>query len=110
MVQTYEDVTFDFEDYLKVMFPQLTEDKSKVKRDPKHGTVVCSHWLVGLCQSGADCGYLHKLDRSKMPKCKYGKTCKIKNCLLAHVEEEEKPECPFFRQGFCMHGPYCKYK
>ncbi len=102
-----DNVVFDFEENIKKTKP---EEKLRIKRDPKHGTVVCSHWLVGLCQSqeSGDCGFLHRLDRSKMPKCKYGKACKIKNCLLAHIEEEEKPECPFFKQGFCMRGPHCK--
>jgi cleavage and polyadenylation specificity factor subunit 4 len=45
-----------------------------------------------------------------MPQCKHGKLCKIKNCLLKHEDEEERAECIFFRQGFCMHGPSCKFR
>jgi cleavage and polyadenylation specificity factor subunit 4 len=108
-----ENISFDFEDYReKARKDDKYNGKEHLRRDPKRGTVVCSHWLVGLCssQESGDCQYLHRLDRSKMPKCRYGTHCKIKNCLLAHVEEEEKPECPFFHQGFCMRGPYCKYR
>eukprot|EP00602_Paraphysomonas_sp_CaronLab_P001533 CAMPEP_0185030436 /NCGR_PEP_ID=MMETSP1103-20130426/17406_1 /TAXON_ID=36769 /ORGANISM="Paraphysomonas bandaiensis, Strain Caron Lab Isolate" /LENGTH=646 /DNA_ID=CAMNT_0027565573 /DNA_START=216 /DNA_END=2154 /DNA_ORIENTATION=+ len=45
-----------------------------------------------------------------MPQCKHGKSCKIKNCPLKHEDEEERAECIFFRQGFCMHGPVCKFR
>jgi len=100
-----DNVTFDFEDYRK---EKPREDKSKTKGDPKQGTVVCTFWLVGLCFLGSDCNYLHRLDISRMPACKYGKDCKVKNCLLKHVDEVEKAECPYFKQGFCMRGPFCK--
>jgi len=26
------------------------------------------------------------------------------------VDEEERPECTFYKQGFCIHGPMCKYR
>ena len=42
-----------------------------------------------------------------MPTCKHGKLCKIKNCHLKHVEEQEASECLFFKQGFCYNGPNC---
>jgi cleavage and polyadenylation specificity factor subunit 4 len=45
-----------------------------------------------------------------MPQCKHGKLCKVKNCPLKHEDEEERAECIFFRQGFCMHGPICKFR
>lgn len=45
-----------------------------------------------------------------MPPCKHGKSCKVRNCPLKHEEEEERAECIFFRQGFCMHGPACKFR
>jgi len=66
--------------------------------------------LQGLCQKGDKCDYLHKLDKSRMPPCKHGKMCKIKNCPLKHSDEEEKPECAFFKQGFCFNGPLCKFR
>lgn len=42
-----------------------------------------------------------------MPPCKHGKLCKIKNCPLKHVDEQEVQECIFFKQGFCYNGPHC---
>jgi cleavage and polyadenylation specificity factor subunit 4 len=32
-------------------------------------TVVCKHWLRGLCKKGDDCEFLHEFDMSKMPEC-----------------------------------------
>lgn len=41
-------------------------------------TVVCKHWLRGLCKKGDDCEFLHEFDMTKMPECfffsKYGKS------------------------------------
>ena len=41
-------------------------------------TVVCKHWLRGLCKKGDDCEFLHEYDMSKMPECfffsKFGKS------------------------------------
>ena len=42
-----------------------------------------------------------------MPPCKHGNLCKIKNCPLKHVAEEELEECVFYKQGFCYNGPKC---
>ena len=114
------DVEFDFESIVREsILPQIAETPafsntfglgSFGRVDPKLRTVVCTYWLLGLCQKGDNCAYLHKFDKSKMPHCKHGKQCKIKNCPLKHEEEEERAECIFFRQGFCMHGPLCKFR
>jgi len=32
-------------------------------------TVVCKHWLRGLCKKGDDCEFLSEYDLSKMPEC-----------------------------------------
>lgn len=42
-----------------------------------------------------------------MPICKHGKLCKIKNCPLKHIDDEEMEECIFYKQGFCCNGPKC---
>jgi hypothetical protein len=42
-----------------------------------------------------------------MPTCRLGKLCKIKNCPLKHVSDEELEECLFYKQGFCYYGPKC---
>lgn len=102
-------IDFDFENYVK----SINDAKPRRKINPldtKAHTVVCIHWLQGLCQKMENCEFLHKLDKSKMPLCKHGSQCRKKNCPKKHESDEEKEECPFFLQGFCMHGPYCKYK
>lgn len=68
---------------------------------------MCSYWLEGLCHSGEQCSFLHRLDKSKMPLCKNGKLCKKNNCPLKHVDDGEIEECLFYKQGFCYNGPKC---
>jgi cleavage and polyadenylation specificity factor subunit 4 len=73
----------------------------------KHRIIVCTHWLLGLCHHGTECSFLHRFDKTKMKPCKHGNLCKIKNCPLKHVAEEELEECIFYKQGFCCNGPKC---
>lgn len=44
-------------------------------------TVVCKHWLRGLCKKGDQCEFLHEYDMTKMPECyfysKFGKVWSI---------------------------------
>lgn len=105
---------FDFEQDVVRLLPRIDDDTinaemggfSKVS-DHKRRKVVCKHWLLGLCHNGMRCDYLHRLDRNKMPPCKHGKLCKIKNCPLKHVAEEELEVCAYYKQGFCFSGPKC---
>lgn len=32
-------------------------------------TIVCKHWLRGLCKKGDHCEFLHEYDMTKMPEC-----------------------------------------
>lgn len=110
---------FDFEAAIKSLLSATSDERNNdreysaeggsraSKVVSKHRTVVCRHWLLGLCAHGTSCDYLHRIDRSKAPVCKYGKLCKIKNCQLKHVDEMEIMECIFFKQGFCYNGPGC---
>lgn len=108
------DIEFDFEQDVQRMLPRIEDDTlhgemggfSRVS-DHKRRKIVCKHWLLGLCHNGMRCDYLHRLDRNKMPPCKHGKLCKIKNCPLKHVGEEELEECQYYKQGFCFAGPKC---
>lgn len=108
------DIEFDFEQDVLRMLPKIEDDTiqqemggfNKVS-DHKRRKIVCKHWLLGLCHNGMRCDYLHRLDRNKMPPCKHGKLCKIKNCPLKHVAEEELEECAYYKQGFCYSGPNC---
>jgi hypothetical protein len=60
---------FSFEDFVeKNLLPPLILDNlpgiAPTSRDTKHRTVVCIHWLAGLCQKGNTCEYLHRLDKT----------------------------------------------
>lgn len=92
-------IPFSFEAYVesKILPPLIPE--GQLNKDPKFRTVVCTHWLSGLCQSGSSCQWLHKLDKSKTSACKYGKSCRIRNCPFKHINLDEKKECPFYKQG-----------
>jgi hypothetical protein len=70
-------IEFDFEKYVQhELLPEIEKEGASLNTfglassfgkgsDPKRRTVVCRHWLVGLCQKGNDCAYLHKLDKSR---------------------------------------------
>jgi cleavage and polyadenylation specificity factor subunit 4 len=83
---------------------------TSAKHDPRLRTVVCRHWLRDLCMKGAACEFLHQYDLSKMPLCRHGERCKIKDCPFRHISEGERMECAFYKSGFCIHGPFCRYK
>lgn len=42
--------------------------------------------------------------------CRHGDRCKVKDCPFRHISEENRLECVFYSQGFCIHGPFCRYK
>ncbi|NWT41438.1 CPSF4 factor, partial [Chroicocephalus maculipennis] len=75
-------------------------------------TVVCKHWLRGLCKKGDRCDFLHEYDVTKMPECyfysKFGE-CSNKDCPFLHINASATG-CPWYDRGFCRHGPLCKYK
>lgn len=83
---------------------------TSAKHDPRLRTVVCRHWLRDLCMKGTACEFLHQYDLSKMPLCRHGDRCKIKDCPFRHISEENRMECAFYKSGFCIHGPFCRYK
>jgi cleavage and polyadenylation specificity factor subunit 4 len=84
------------------------------EKDARRGTVVCTHWLKGLCMKDDDCEFLHQVDPERMPECRHGLYCMHDGftafCPLRHVAEKDRDECTYFKQGFCMHGPQCKYR
>jgi len=83
---------------------------TSAKHDPRLRTVVCRHWLRDLCMKGSACEFLHKYDLSRMPLCRHGDRCKLKDCVFRHISESNRSECVFYTQGFCIHGPFCRYK
>ncbi|CEM06401.1 unnamed protein product [Vitrella brassicaformis CCMP3155] len=74
-------------------------------------SVVCKHWLKGMCMKGDACDFLHQYDLSRMPECptflKTG-TCNDENCVFQHIKMEERKECVPFKYGFCKLGPLCR--
>ncbi|KAI0990699.1 hypothetical protein GJ496_009230 [Pomphorhynchus laevis] len=75
-------------------------------------SIVCKHWLRGLCKKGDECEFLHEYDISRMPECyffsKFGQ-CMNKECIFLHLDPESKiRDCPWYDRGFCRHGPHCK--
>lgn len=125
-----ESVEFDFEEYaLTQGIPETvdplpyrkagsvfaTGDEAEptytsAKHDPRLRTVVCRHWLRDLCMKGSACEFLHQYDLSKMPLCRHGDRCKVKDCPFRHISDADRLECVFYCQGFCIHGPFCRYK
>jgi len=59
---------------------------------------------------GAACEFLHQFDLTKMPLCRHGERCTVPNCPFRHIAESDRLECVFYSQGFCIHGPFCRYK
>jgi hypothetical protein len=53
LVSAYEGVTltFDVEEPMNALLPPLHGSRA----DARHRTVVCRHWLKGLCQKGDNC-------------------------------------------------------
>ncbi|KAJ8601772.1 hypothetical protein CTAYLR_006827 [Chrysophaeum taylorii] len=129
----FDHITFDFEAYVEELLPQLNAPgphwsaearKAAVeaaaasappgmsiqKLEEKYRTVVCRHWLRGLCMKGEQCEFLHQYDTDRMPVCRWGTSCQIPDCPYRHVAEDDKPQCVFYQQGFCIHGLLCKYR
>ena len=52
----------------------------------------------------------HQMDMDRMPVCRWGENCRIKDCPYKHEAEADKPQCVFYQQGFCYHGPECRYR
>lgn len=65
-------------------------------------TVVCKHWLRGLCKKGDQCEFLHEYDMTKMPECyfysKFGKACGI----LGGFAKSQAPGAQVAAQGHCI--------
>jgi len=60
--------------------------------------------------SDRDAPRRHQMDMDRMPVCRWGENCRIKDCPYKHEAEADKPQCVFYQQGFCYHGPECRYR
>ncbi|XP_055378233.1 cleavage and polyadenylation specificity factor subunit 4 [Condylostylus longicornis] len=83
-------------------------------RHIRGGTIVCKHWLRGLCKKGDQCEFLHEYDMTKMPECYFYSrfnACHNKECPFLHIDPESKiKDCPWYDRGFCRHGPHCRHR
>jgi cleavage and polyadenylation specificity factor subunit 4 len=76
-----------------------------------HGSLVCKHFLKGLCKKGFKCEYLHEYNLRRMPECQsFSRTGYCPNgddCLYHHIREVVRPSCEHYERGFCQLGPFC---
>ncbi|KAJ9130898.1 mRNA 3'-end-processing protein yth-1 [Coniochaeta hoffmannii] len=82
---------------------------------PPFGTLVCKHWLRGLCKKGDGCEFLHEYNLRRMPECNFflrnGYCSNGDECLYLHIDPESRlPPCPWYERGFCPLGPRCGKK
>ncbi|KAF4589446.1 mRNA 3'-end-processing protein yth-1 [Ophiocordyceps camponoti-floridani] len=78
-------------------------------------SLVCKHWLRGLCKKGEHCEFLHEYNLRKMPECNFfmrnGYCSNGEECLYLHVDPLTRlPPCPHYDMGFCPLGPLCAKK
>ncbi len=78
-------------------------------------SLVCKHWLRGLCKKGESCEFLHEYNLRKMPECNFfvrnGYCSNGDECLYLHIDPLSKlPPCPHYERGFCELGPRCAKK
>ena len=81
--------------------------------DPRRWTVVCKHWLKGLCMKDDKCDYLHQYDLSRMPVCPSstkGRPCTNEDCVFKHMDPNDKQVCPRYALGYCHKGNRCQFK
>ncbi|OXB82781.1 UNVERIFIED_CONTAM: hypothetical protein H355_000479 [Colinus virginianus] len=79
-------------------FPGMDRGMCPFRHISGEKTVVCKHWLRGLCKKGDQCEFLHEYDMTKMPECyfysKFGE-CSNKECPFLHIDPESKiKDCP----------------
>ncbi|KAK4463165.1 hypothetical protein QBC42DRAFT_223579 [Cladorrhinum samala] len=79
------------------------------------GSLVCKHWLRGLCKKGESCEFLHEYNLRKMPECNFfvrnGYCSNGDECLYLHIDPSSRlPPCPHYDRGFCPLGPRCDKK
>ncbi|CAM9245740.1 unnamed protein product, partial [Scytosiphon promiscuus] len=106
MDDAWNELSFDFEPAVQAALPPSSLGNTR----DRFRTQVCRHWLRGLCMIGDNCGYLHKMDRNRMPICRWRTDCQVEGCAFRHEEEQEAPECAMYQQGFCRQGPTCRFR
>ncbi|KAH8128000.1 hypothetical protein FP744_10001070 [Trichoderma asperellum] len=94
-----------------------SQQQQQQQQHPSGGlnSLVCKHWLRGLCKKGEQCEFLHEYNLRKMPECNFfmrnGYCSNGEECLYLHVDPLSKlPPCPHYDMGFCPLGPLCAKK
>ena len=114
-ISSEDTLNFSFEPYIKQQEDQTERENAEWQserkgEDNRFKTVVCRHWLRSLCQNGERCDFLHKYDPDRMPECRNGADCTDPDCIFKHTTDEDRRECLFYTQGFCIHGPNCRFR
>ena len=113
--------TFSFTPFLQRTYQhgvpshQPKESSSSGRKDGPgggFGSLVCKHWLRGLCKKGESCEFLHEYNLRKMPECNFfvrnGYCSNGDECLYLHIDPSSRlPPCPHYERGFCPLGPRC---
>tara|TARA_B100000795_G_scaffold231114_1_gene188815 strand:+ start:90 stop:2246 length:2157 start_codon:yes stop_codon:yes gene_type:complete len=107
---------FNFEDELAQQDAEETSRHEQFRDETvarigawRFQTIVCRHWLNNLCMNGDRCEYLHQYDADRMPECFNGINCTKNDCPFKHSAPRKARHCLFYKQGFCIHGPECKF-
>ncbi|KAK0632064.1 hypothetical protein B0T14DRAFT_597600 [Immersiella caudata] len=92
-----------------------SSDGSNPSKHGGYGSLVCKHWLRGLCKKGESCEFLHEYNLRKMPECNFfvrnGYCSNGDECLYLHIDPQSRlPPCPHYDRGFCPLGPRCDKK
>jgi cleavage and polyadenylation specificity factor subunit 4 len=105
----HHEIIFSFDPWLKsnLNFGEPNENLYQNGRLARQRSVVCKHWLKGLCKKGDACEFLHEYNIRRMPECK-SSPCFSQECLYRHIDPASGIEvCPLYERGFCPLGPDC---
>ncbi|KAK1444586.1 YTH domain containing protein [Babesia gibsoni] len=70
-------------------------ERADIERNRGKHSVVCRHWLKGMCMKGEFCDFLHQLVYSRMPPCRLFEKngfCidnQRGNCIFQHIAEAQ---------------------
>ncbi|XP_952344.1 uncharacterized protein TA12825 [Theileria annulata] len=73
-------------------------ERVDIERSSGKHSVVCRHWLKGMCMKGEFCDFLHQLVYSRMPPCKSVEknsfcTDRLKGCcIFKHTGDDESTD------------------
>ena len=126
LTHTAPHYTFTFTPFLQHTYQHtLASDRpaTTTTTNPSHtreggggfGSLVCKHWLRGLCKKGESCEFLHEYNLRKMPECNFfvrnGYCSNGDECLYLHIDPSSRlPPCPHYERGFCPLGARCDKK